>query len=328
MENTEEKEAKVKSENNNQDVKQQKTEAKKVDITNYVIIGIIIIAIIGFLIYNGTIPLTGFAIFSSNKVSVGDQISMNYIGRLENSTIFDTNIADVAKQEGDLNPLRLYEPLSFVVGEGQMIKGVDNSVVGMKLGEKKQIKVLPADGYGLYDDNKVQTISRVQRFNKTEEIDRYAKLTEQDFNQIFNEDPVIDKEYSVPNVPWKVKVNSVFAGVVNLENLLTPGKVITLPNSQWESLVLAVTRDKITFLHKPQSGQKINTPFGESTVKLKGNYIELEVNAKEGDTIQSLYGPIAVKEVNETNIVIDMNHPLAGQTLYFDIEIVSVNKTK
>lgn len=322
MENIEEKDNKVKSEKNAQDTKQQKK-----DITNYVIIAVVVIAIIGFLVYNGTIPLTGFAIFNSNKVEIGYQISMNYVGRLENNSVFDTNIEDIAKQEGMFNPLRQYEPLNFVVGNGEMIKGIDNAVVGMKIGEKKEVAVQPADGYGFYDDNKVQTIPRVQRTNKTIEIDRFATLSQDEFKQSFGEEPVVDKEYSIPNIPWKVKIISIFANIVKLENLLTPGKIIQLPNAQWDSLVLGVTKEKIRILHNPKSGQKIQTSLGEATVKLKGSYIELEINAKKGDTIQSLYGPTNVKEVNEDSIIIDANHPLAGQTLYFDVEIVSINKT-
>lgn len=308
--------------------KSDKKERKKIDITNYVIIAVVIVAIIGFLIYNGTIPLTGFSIFNSNKVQIGDQISMNYVGRFENSTIFDTNIEDVAKKEGHYTSLRSYDPLSFVVGQGQMIKGVDNAVVGMKVGQKKQVIVKPADGYGLYDENKVQTITKIQRFNKTEEIDRYAKLTEQEFQKVFNEAPVEGKEYAVPNIPWKIRVNTIFAGIIDVESLLTPGDVIRLPNSQWDSLVLGVTKEKITILHKPKPGQKIQTSFGSSTVRLKGRYIELVFDANEGDQIQTLYGPITVKEVTNDTITVDTNHPLAGKTLYFDVEIVSVNKTK
>ncbi|MBI2449389.1 FKBP-type peptidyl-prolyl cis-trans isomerase [Candidatus Pacearchaeota archaeon] len=299
-----------------EDAKQQK---KQLDITNYVIIAVVIIAIIGFLIYNGTIPITGLAIFG-NKVKIGDQVAINYVGKLENNSVFDTNIADVAKQENMFNPLRPYEPLSFVVGNGEMIKGVDNAVVGMKLGEKKEVVVKPADGYGFYDDNNVQTIPRVQRVNKTLELDRYTTLTQNEFNQIFGESPVTDKEYSVPNVPWKIKVNSIFGDIVSIENLLTPGKTIQLSDFPWESLVLGVTKDKIRILHNPKSGQKIQTSFGEATIRLKGSYIDLIIDAKEGDQL--------VKEVTEDTITIDTNHPLAGQTLYFDIEIVSVNKTK
>ena len=52
-------------------------------------------------------------------------------------------------------------------------------------------------------------------------------------------------------------------------------------------------------------------------------------NVKVGDMLQgqNQYGPVqvTVKEVNESTAVLDMNHPLAGKKLIFDLEVVSVN---
>jgi FKBP-type peptidyl-prolyl cis-trans isomerase 2 len=44
-------------------------------------------------------------------------------------------------------------------------------------------------------------------------------------------------------------------------------------------------------------------------------------------TGQSQYGPmqVTVKEVSSETVVLDMNHPLAGKKLIFDLEVVSVN---
>ncbi len=40
------------------------------------------------------------------------------------------------------------EPLSYVQGEGQLIKGFESQIEGMKVGESKKIVVAPKDGYG------------------------------------------------------------------------------------------------------------------------------------------------------------------------------------
>ena len=34
--------------------------------------------------------------------------------------------------------------------------------------------------------------------------------------------------------------------------------------------------------------------------------------------------PVTVKAVKDTTVLIDLNHPLAGKTLYFDVKVVSV----
>ena len=81
-------------------------------------------------------------------VQAGDTVSVNYIGKLENGTIFDTSYAEVAKNAGIFSAQRPYEPLNFTAGAGQMIPGFDKGVLGMKKGEQKVLTILPEDAYG------------------------------------------------------------------------------------------------------------------------------------------------------------------------------------
>ena len=69
----------------------------------------------------------------------GDTVSMNYTGRLENGTVFDSNV-DPKFQH--------VEPFVFTLGAGQVIAGWDKGIVGMKVGEKKTLTIPPEDGYG------------------------------------------------------------------------------------------------------------------------------------------------------------------------------------
>lgn len=100
-------------------------------------------------------------------VKAGDTIQVDYIGKLENGTVFDTSREDVAKQAGIYVNSRTYAPLTFVVGSGQMIKGFDNGVIGMKVGEEKTIKIPPEEAYGEYDKSKVQAVP-IKDLNLTE----------------------------------------------------------------------------------------------------------------------------------------------------------------
>ncbi len=77
----------------------------------------------------------------------GDVVSVDYVGTLEDGTVFDTSVKAVAQAAG-LPPRPSYEPLSFTVGAGQMIKGFDAAVVGMGIGEEKTIKLPPKEAYG------------------------------------------------------------------------------------------------------------------------------------------------------------------------------------
>ncbi|MGB9928323.1 MAG: FKBP-type peptidyl-prolyl cis-trans isomerase [Methanosarcina sp.] len=89
---------------------------------------------------------------SSRTVENGDTISVDYIGKLEDGTVFDTSIKEVAVEAGIYNQMREYQPLTFTVGAGQMIKGFDEGVVGMKAGDEKSLEIPPEEAYGEYNE--------------------------------------------------------------------------------------------------------------------------------------------------------------------------------
>ncbi len=81
-------------------------------------------------------------------VKNGDYVEVNYTGRLEDGTVFDSSVKEIAKKAGTYDPDREYEPLGFTVGEGMLIDGFEKGVLGMELGEKKEIKIPPEQAYG------------------------------------------------------------------------------------------------------------------------------------------------------------------------------------
>ena len=97
----------------------------------------------------------------SPSAETGDTVYVNYVGKFENGTVFDTNIESAA-QNASLPPRDSYAPLSFVVGAGQMIKGFDDAVVGMRQGESKTITLQPQDAYGQWDPSQVISFPRSQ----------------------------------------------------------------------------------------------------------------------------------------------------------------------
>lgn len=94
----------------------------------------------------------------SGGVKAGDTVRVDYVGKLENGTVFDTSIEEVAKQEGIYVEGTSYAPITFVVGSGQMIKGFDDAVIGMKEGEEKTITISPEQAYGEYNESRVVAV--------------------------------------------------------------------------------------------------------------------------------------------------------------------------
>lgn len=68
------------------------------------------------------------------QVKNGDKVKVHYHGRLTNGETFDSS-------EGR-------QPLEFEVGSGMVIKGFDDGVTGMKVGEKKTIHIPADQAYG------------------------------------------------------------------------------------------------------------------------------------------------------------------------------------
>jgi FKBP-type peptidyl-prolyl cis-trans isomerase 2 len=95
---------------------------------------------------------------TSRKIENGDTVSVNYVGKLEDGTIFDTSVKEVAVEAGIYIQMRNYEPLTFTIGEGQMIKGFDEGVVGMQVGEEKTLTIPPEEAYGEYREEFVREI--------------------------------------------------------------------------------------------------------------------------------------------------------------------------
>ncbi|MBN2043180.1 MAG: peptidylprolyl isomerase [Candidatus Aenigmarchaeota archaeon] len=82
-------------------------------------------------------------------VKKGDRVKVEYEGRFEDGEVFDSS------KHGDHS-----HPLEFEVGSGQVIKGFDQGVMGMKKGEEKEVTIKPEDAYGEYRPDLVQKMPR------------------------------------------------------------------------------------------------------------------------------------------------------------------------
>lgn len=92
------------------------------------------------------------------RVINGSTVAVDYVGKLENGTVFDTSIEAEAKK-AKLEPRPSYDPLEFKVGAGMMIPGFEKGVMGMKVNETKVITLPPEDAYGEVSDKYVINVS-------------------------------------------------------------------------------------------------------------------------------------------------------------------------
>lgn len=80
------------------------------------------------------------------QITNGSSVSVNYTGRLEDGTIFDTSL-----QEGRT-------PLTATLGQGQLIPGFESGLIGMTIGETRTIEIEPKDAYGEFNELMVQEV--------------------------------------------------------------------------------------------------------------------------------------------------------------------------
>jgi len=145
----------------------------------------------------------------SNIVKKGDKIKVDYEGRLDSGEIFDSS------QHGEHS-----HPLEFEVGSGSVIKGFDEGILGMKVGEEKNITIKPEEAYGSHNQSLLRKIPRAQ---------------------------------------------------IPLKEELKPGMMLMM-----------------------------GTPDGQKF-------------------------PVRIAEVTNDEVILDLNHPLAGKTLHFRIKILEIN---
>lgn len=93
-------------------------------------------------------------------VEPGDGVTIEYVGRFTDGTVFDTSRYEVAVEHGldeaqgaDASD---YPALSFTVGAGDIIEGLDEAVVGMVAGESATVEVPPEKAYGEVREDRIR----------------------------------------------------------------------------------------------------------------------------------------------------------------------------
>ena len=78
----------------------------------------------------------------------GDTVKVDYTGKLEDGTVFDTSASR--------------EPLQFLIGSGQIIPGFDQAVIGMNVGDKKTVNIPSDEAYGPHLEDRVLEVNQDQ----------------------------------------------------------------------------------------------------------------------------------------------------------------------
>jgi peptidylprolyl isomerase len=104
----------------------------------------------------------------------GDKVTIDYIGKLEDGTVFDSTQEDECGSEGCESDScgddcadeecgcggHESGPMELTIGEGELFSQVDEALVGMAPGETKSVIIPAVDAFGEYDKDKVFVVPR------------------------------------------------------------------------------------------------------------------------------------------------------------------------
>lgn len=88
------------------------------------------------------------------QAQIGDTVQVHYTGKLQDGTVFDSSIDRT--------------PLQFTLGQGQVIPGFEQAVVGMEQGAEKTTQIPSDEAYGPRRDDMMLTVERTQFPNDIE----------------------------------------------------------------------------------------------------------------------------------------------------------------
>ena len=104
-------------------------------------------------------------------ITKGSLILIDYTAKVKDSDeIFETTIEENAKKSNLYDPSIKYEPRLVSIGEGWVLKGLDEFLSTAKIGDNLNVDIPPDKAFGLREPNKVRMIPQRKFGDKADEI--------------------------------------------------------------------------------------------------------------------------------------------------------------
>jgi peptidylprolyl isomerase len=104
-------------------------------------------------------------------LEAGTLVYVNYIAKVKDTNeVIEVTIEDEAKKLGVYDPSRKYEPRLIAIGEGWVLKGLDEALSSANVGDKISVEIPPEKGFGQRDPSKVKMIPLRKFGEKASEV--------------------------------------------------------------------------------------------------------------------------------------------------------------
>jgi FKBP-type peptidyl-prolyl cis-trans isomerase 2 len=240
------------------------------------------------------------------RVKPGLLVELNWIARDEEGVVQDTNIYELAKDEGlPLRSEEFYKPLKFEVGKGP-VKGIDEGVLGMRIGDEKTVRIPPEKGFAgvrafawLDREEEIPTLETFPR----EELEKRLGIGKYKLGQI------------LPHYlgGWRVVITELTLENVTIRSPVIRGRYSWQMFPGWNVTVLEVTPEEIVLRYEPELGlvfkaQEGGFPFLEPLI-----YRVKKVTEQKIKLIYNPYESIANKTLEVGLTVVDIEKPGSGK---------------
>jgi len=289
----------------------------------FIVFLLTVCAITGATVYNNYLKA------DTTVAVVGDTVSVNYIGTFyapfgeNNAVVFDTSHWSIANddkvQKSNDFTLRTeanYKPLSFKVGGTDVLTGFGNAVIGKKVGEKIQVKLLVGEGYNAQESYTTVNATQTATMSATEQI------TASQFKTLYGFDLTGSVEIQKSVYGWPA-IASVNSDNTNITMSYRPvqGNTYTAVDSDF---------GKVAF--------NVSSVTGSPVIEYKYVVSDFTVVSTSGanKNIQMIMVDLGSQKYYITSVVDSNNDGVAeqfthrnveerfNQVLYFEIEIVSI----
>lgn len=259
---------------------------------------------------------------SQKTVKTGDKISADYIGSLPDGKVFSTSIEKVAEENNIFNPGSGYEPLNITVGKGEVIPGLDEGVVGMKVGETKTLTIPPEKAYGQSNPERIRAYPIIQVVPK--KFPRVFDIPLDEFEATFGKGHKIEDVVNIPRTSINLTIRNITTNVSLSYNFKVGEQVPS--GAPWNETVVKIDEKNLTVNYSVKKNEVVqfrNVPWNTTVIDVNNDNITLKHNAIPDTVISSMFGQTKVS-FNETSIIMDQNHELAGKTLIFKVTLNSI----
>ncbi|MFO7872509.1 MAG: FKBP-type peptidyl-prolyl cis-trans isomerase [Candidatus Undinarchaeales archaeon] len=240
-----------------------------------------ILGFVGILIVVAFIGLT----YAPNQVEEGDNVTMKYTLYDENYDVLETN------------------EMTFVVGEGQIVSGLEQGIIGMSKGKTDTIEVPPELGYGAYDPTNIKIVQ------EEVEIARSDSAALSTLETVTDEEIEAGAKISINTLPWKISIFSI-------EEIEQDGQ----------------TLQEVTYKHDPVNGSlytdPLLLPWPIKVTSINETKVVYKNTPDIGTQVVSNGRVGTVSKIEDGQVVVDFNHEMAGETLIFKVKILDIEKTE